>query len=150
MKRGTPQNPFHLLLVEDNPGDVDLMVEGLRETSVPHTLSVASDGIEALAYLRCEGAHAQACPPDLVLLDLNVPKMDGREVLAEIRRDEALQHLVVVVLTSSEAERDLLQAYRTLANCYVSKPVDLQEFLSLIQSLARFWFTVAKLPPRVG
>jgi two-component system, chemotaxis family, response regulator Rcp1 len=150
MKRGTPQNPFHLLLVEDNPGDVDLMVEGLSETPVAHTLAVAADGVEALAYLRREGPHAQAPPPDLVLLDLNVPKMDGREVLAEIRRDEALQHLVVVVLTSSEAERDLLQAYRTLANCYVSKPVDLQEFLSLVQALARFWFTVARLPPRVG
>jgi two-component system, chemotaxis family, response regulator Rcp1 len=139
--------PVEILLVEDNPGDVRLTREALREGKVRNNLAVASDGVEAVAYLRKEGVHANAVRPDLILLDLNLPRMDGREVLAEIKADPALRHIPVVVLTSSQAEEDIVRAYDLHANCYVTKPVDLDQFIRVVESIEDFWFTIVKLPP---
>lgn len=138
--------PIEILLVEDNPGDVDLTIEALREARVHNELHVVSDGVEAIAYLRRQGAHAGARLPDLILLDLNLPKKDGREVLAEIKSDPDLKHIPVVVLTSSDSERDVLQSYRVHANCYLKKPTDLERFLEVVQSIEDFWLVVVKLP----
>jgi two-component system, chemotaxis family, response regulator Rcp1 len=139
--------PVEILLVEDNPGDVRLTREALREGKVRNNLAVASDGIEAIAYLRKEGEHAGAVRPDLILLDLNLPRKDGREVLAEIKADPALRNIPVVVLTSSQAEEDIVRAYDLHANCYVTKPVDLDQFIRVVESIEDFWFTIVKLPP---
>ncbi len=138
--------PIEILLVEDNPGDVDLTIEALREAKVHNELHVVSDGVEAIAYLRRQGAHAGARLPDLILLDLNLPKKDGREVLAEIKSDPDLKHIPVVVLTSSDSERDVLQSYRVHANCYLKKPTDLERFLEVVRSIEDFWLVVVKLP----
>ncbi len=147
--RGTAADPFEILLVEDNPADVDLVLEALRESELPsHHVTVASDGEEAMAVLRREGKFAGAPAPDIVLLDLNLPRKDGREVLAEMRADPALTHLPVLVLTSSEAERDLLHVYRLHGNCFISKPVDLTQFFQVIHAVESFWLKVARLPPR--
>jgi chemotaxis family two-component system response regulator Rcp1 len=135
---------LHILLVEDNPGDADLVAEAVGE--FPCDVSVATDGADALEYLRNEGRHADARRPDLVLLDLNLPKLGGREVLARVKEDPDLKHIPVVVLSSSHAERDLLDAYRLHANCFVTKPVDLNEFLASVGAVARFWLSVVKLP----
>src|SRR4051794_13681221 len=126
--------PIEILLVKDNPGDVELTREALRDSKVHMRLSVASDGIEALAFLRCEGAFAGAPHPDLILLDLNLPKKDGRAVLAEIKQDPVLRHIPVVILTSSQAEQDILKAYDLHANCYVTKPVDFDQFITIVRS----------------
>ena len=142
--------PVEILLVEDNPGDVRLTREALREGKVRNNLSVASDGVEAVAYLRREGEHAHAVRPDLILLDLNLPRMDGREVLAEIKADPSLRNIPVVVLTSSQAEEDIVRAYDLHANCYVTKPVDLDQFIRVVESIEDFWFTIVKLPPEQG
>jgi len=140
--------PVEILLVEDNPGDVRLTREALREGKVHNNLHVAKDGVEALAFLRKEGdEYAGAVRPDLILLDLNLPRKDGREVLEEIKADPSLRHIPVVVLTSSEAEQDIVRAYDLHANCYVSKPVDLDQFITVVQSIENFWFTIVKLPP---
>ena len=136
-----------ILLVEDNPGDVRLTREALREGKVRNNLNVVGDGVEALAYLRRQGKYAGAVRPDLVLLDLNLPKKDGREVLAEVKEDPELRHIPVVVLTSSQAEQDIVRAYDLHANCYVSKPVDLDQFITVVKSVNEFWFTIVKLPP---
>jgi CheY-like chemotaxis protein len=136
-----------LLLVEDNPGDVELTREALDEAKVRNRLNVVSDGVEALAFLRREGAYRAAPRPDLVLLDLNLPRMDGREVLAEIKADPVLRTIPTVVLTTSEAERDILAAYRLHANAYIVKPVDLDQFLGVVRSIEGFWLAVVKLPP---
>jgi CheY-like chemotaxis protein len=133
-----------VLLVEDNPGDVDLVTHAVRE--FPCDVSVASDGVEAMEFLRKEGRHAAAADPDLVLLDLNLPKLSGREVLARVKEDPALKHIPVVILSSSQAHRDLLETYRLHANCFVTKPVDLDEFLASVGAVAHFWLEVAKLP----
>jgi CheY-like chemotaxis protein len=133
-----------VLLVEDNPGDVDLVTHAVRE--FPCDVSVASDGVEAMEFLRKEGRHAAAADPDLVLLDLNLPKLSGREVLARVKEDPALKHIPVVILSSSQAHRDLLETYRLHANCFVTKPVDLDEFLASVGAVAQFWLEVAKLP----
>jgi len=146
MKRGTASRPFEIFLVEDNPGDVDLISEALAGLEFATNITVARDGVEALARLRRDFGHAAYPRPDLVLLDLNVPRKDGREVLAETKSDPELSLIPIVVLTSSEAERDLRTAYGLHANCLVSKPVDLEEFLSCVQATARFWLTVAKIP----
>lgn len=143
MKRSSP--PFHILCIEDNPGDVELVREALAEVPIPHDMTVFSDGIEALNFLRESGGCA-----DLILLDLNLPKMDGRAVLAQLKSDQSLCHIPVVVITSSEAERDLLHSYQLHANCYVTKPVDLHEFFSVIKDVAKFWLLRAKLPPRLN
>jgi len=134
--------------VEDNPGDVRLTQEGLKEGTVLNHLHVARDGEEALAFLRREGDHAQAPRPDLILLDLNMPKKDGRELLAEIKGDENLRRIPVVILTTSDAEQDVLKTYDLYANCYVTKPVDLDQFMVVVKSIHDFWLTVVKLPPR--
>jgi CheY-like chemotaxis protein len=146
----TPQRvsrPVEILLVEDNPGDVRLTREGLREGKVQNNLSVAPDGVEALAFLRREGKYTDAARPDLILLDLNLPKMDGREVLEVIKADASLHNIPVVVLTSSQAEQDIVRAYDLHANCYITKPVDLDQFIRVVHSIEDFWFTVVKLPP---
>jgi two-component system, chemotaxis family, response regulator Rcp1 len=139
--------PVEILLVEDNPGDVRLTREALREGKVRNNLYVAPDGVEALRFLRREGEYADAVRPDLILLDLNLPKKDGREVLEDIKADPALRYLPVVVLTSSEAEQDIVRAYDLHANCYVTKPVDLDQFIHVVHSIENFWFTIVKLPP---
>jgi chemotaxis family two-component system response regulator Rcp1 len=139
--------PVEILLVEDNPGDVRLTREALKEGKVHNNLSVATDGIEALAYLRKEGKYAEVVRPDLILLDLNLPRKDGREVLQEIKGDARLRNIPIVVLTSSQAEQDILGAYDLHANCYVTKPVDLDQFIRVVQSIEDFWFSIVKLPP---
>jgi chemotaxis family two-component system response regulator Rcp1 len=139
--------PIEVLLVEDNPGDVRLTREALKEGKVCNHLSVAVDGVEALAFLRREGRYAGAPRPDVILLDLNLPRKDGREVLEEIKADPALRSIPVVVLTTSEAERDIAGAYALHANCYITKPVDLDQFITVVRSIESFWFSIVKLPP---
>jgi chemotaxis family two-component system response regulator Rcp1 len=138
--------PIEILLVEDSPGDVRLTQEALRDAKVHNNLSVVSDGVEALAFLRREGTYAEVSQPDLILLDLNLPKKDGREVLAEIKRDPVLKRIPVVVLTTSEAEQDILESYELHANCYVTKPVDLDQFIRVVRSIEDFWLAIVKLP----
>lgn len=138
--------PIEILLVEDNAGDVRLTVEALREGKVRNSLTVARDGVEALQVLRREGPFADAATPDLVLLDLNLPRKDGREVLAEIKSDPTLRRIPVVVLTTSQAEEDIFRSYDLHANCYVNKPVDFDNFISVIRSIDNFWLSVVKLP----
>jgi len=143
MKQGTL---VEILLVEDNPGDVRLTIEGLKEGKVKNNLHVVGDGVEALAFLRKEGKYGDAVRPDLILLDWNLPKKNGREVLTEIKEDEVLRHIPVVVLTTSKAEQDILKAYSLHANCYITKPVDLDQFIAVVESIEDFWFTIVKLP----
>jgi CheY-like chemotaxis protein len=138
--------PIHVLLVEDSPGDVRLTQEAFREANVTIKLHVALDGVEAMAFLRREGDHADAPRPDLILLDLNLPRMDGREVMALIKRDDNLRSIPTVILTTSEAEADIVKSYDLQANCYLSKPVQLDSFVGLVKSISDFWLTTAKLP----
>ncbi|HEX8701893.1 MAG TPA: response regulator [Myxococcaceae bacterium] len=140
--------PIEILLVEDNPGDVRLTIEALKEGKVRNNLSVAKDGVEALAFLRREGPHAGSARPDLILLDLNLPRKDGREVLADIKEDPVLRRIPVVVLTTSKAEEDILRTYDLHANCYITKPVDLEQFISVVKSIDDFWLSVVRLPPK--
>lgn len=139
--------PIEILLVEDDPGDVRLTMEALKNARVFNRLSVAEDGVEALAFLRRQGKYADAPFPDLVLLDLNMPRKDGRALLTEIKSDPDLKCIPVVVLTTSQDEKDILHAYNTHANCYIKKPVDLKEFLVVVESIETFWLTIVKLPP---
>src|SRR4051812_24286057 len=139
--------PIEILLVEDNAGDVRLAVEALKEGKVLNNLSVARDGVEAMAFLRKEGDFAGARRPDLILLDLNLPKKDGREVLAEIKTDDELKRIPVVILTTSKAEEDVMKTYNLHANCYVTKPVDLEKFIVVVKSIDVFWLTIVTLPP---
>src|SRR3954470_21680870 len=138
--------PMEILLVEDNPGDARLAWEAIREAKVANNLRWVSDGVEALAYLRREGKFADAQRPDLILLDLNLPRKDGREVLAEIKNDEFFRRIPVVVLTTSQAEEDIIKAYHLNANCYISKPVDLEQFMRVVSAIESFWLTIVKLP----
>jgi CheY-like chemotaxis protein len=138
--------PIEILLVEDNPGDVRLTQEAFKDAKVRNNLHVVMDGVEALAFLRREGTYAGALRPDLILLDLNLPRMHGREVLAEIKADENLRRIPVVVLTVSEAEEDILQSYNLHANCFISKPLDFQKFTKVVRSIKDFWLTIVKLP----
>src|SRR5689334_2156197 len=140
-------DPIEILLVEDNPGDVELTREAPHDGKVHMNLSVVNDGVEALAFLRREGTYAGSPRPDLILLDLNLPRKDGRAVLGEIKQEPALRHIPVVILTSSQAEQDIVRAYDLHANCYVTKPVDLDQFITIVRSIEQFWFTVVKLPP---
>lgn len=135
-----------ILLVEDNPGDVRLTREALRDAKVRNRVSVAADGEEAIAFLRRQGPYAAAPRPDLILLDLNLPKKDGREVLSEVKADDNLRRIPVVVVTTSSAERDIIGSYQLHANCYVTKPVDLGQFLLVVKSIEDFWLTIVKLP----
>ena len=138
--------PVEILLVEDNPGDVRLTQEALKESKVTNNLSVAEDGVEALAFLKREGKYADAPRPDLLLLDLNLPKKDGRELLEEIKADENLKRIPVVVLTTSKAEEDILRMYDQHANCYITKPIDFDQFIDVVKSIEDFWLTIVKLP----
>ena len=138
--------PVEILLVEDNAGDVRLTIEALRDGKVHHNLNVARDGVEALAYLRREPPFTAAVRPDLILLDLNLPRKDGREVLAEIKAEPALKTIPVVVLTTSRAEQDVLRSYELQANCFVTKPVNLDQFIGVVKSIEDFWLTVVRLP----
>ena len=142
--------PIEILLVEDNPGDAELTREALAESKVLIRLHVVRDGVEALAFMRREGRYAGMPKPDLILLDLNLPRKDGRAVLAEIKQDPGLRLIPVVVLTSSHAERDIARAYELNANCYVTKPVDLEQFLTIVHSIEQFRLTVVKLPKATG
>lgn len=139
---------IEILLVEDNPGDIRLIVEVLKDGKLHNNLSVVEDGEQALAYLRREGSYHDAIVPDLILLDLNLPKINGNEVLAEIRQDPHLKHIPVIILTTSEAEQDILKAYDLHANCYITKPVNLDDFLTVVRSIENFWLTIVKLPRR--
>jgi chemotaxis family two-component system response regulator Rcp1 len=140
--------PIEVLLVEDSPGDVRLTREALRDANRSIHLHVASDGVEAMAFLRHEGAHARAPRPDLILLDLNLPKMDGREVLALLKADDGLRTIPIIILTTSDAEADIVKSYALHANCYLSKPVQLEAFERLVTSINDFWLTKVKLPHR--
>jgi chemotaxis family two-component system response regulator Rcp1 len=138
--------PVEILLVEDNPGDVRLTKEALKEGNLLNKLSVVGDGMEALAFLRREGKFADSARPDMILLDLNLPKKSGLEVLADVKADENLRRTPVVVLTTSQAEQDIVKSYNLYANCYISKPVDLGEFMNVVKSIEEFWLRIAKLP----
>jgi CheY-like chemotaxis protein len=142
------QAGIEVLLVEDDPGDVLMTREAFEEHKVANRLSVVSDGVSAMAFLRKEGEHAQAATPDLILLDLNLPRMDGREVLAAVKADERLRHIPVVVLTTSEAEEDVLRSYALHANAYVTKPVDFDRFIQVVRQIDDFFVTVVRLPHR--
>ena len=139
---------FTILLVEDNPGDVRLTKEGLRDGKFVVDLHVANDGVEAMEFLRKEGKYEDAPRPDLILLDLNMPRKDGRETLEEIKSDENLKLIPVVILTTSNSESDILKSYGLHANSYITKPVDLDQFIHVIQAIESFWMTVVKLPPK--
>lgn len=143
-----PLEPIEILLVEDSPGDVRLTREALSEARVSNRLHVACDGVEAMQFLRREGKHADAPRPDLILLDLNLPRMDGRQVLAEIKADPNLKSVPVIVLTTSDAESDVLRSYNSHANCYLVKPVDVDRFFEQVRSLEGFWLAVVKFPPQ--
>jgi chemotaxis family two-component system response regulator Rcp1 len=144
----TTGRPIEILLVEDNPGDVDLTREMVEASKVRNVIRNVSDGVEAMAYLHREPPFEKAARPDLILLDLNIPKKDGRTVLSEIKEDADLKDIPVVVLTTSEAESDILKSYQLHANCYITKPVDLTKFTTIIRSIEDFWLTVVKLPRR--
>jgi chemotaxis family two-component system response regulator Rcp1 len=140
--------PVEILLVEDNPGDVDLALEALEDSKISNTVSVVGDGEEAMAFLRRSGKYTAAPRPDLILLDLNMPKKDGREVLAEIKADEDLKRIPVVILTSSQTEEDIFRSYNLHANCYITKPIDLHQFINVIKAIEDFWLTIVRLPPK--
>ena len=146
--RAVESRPVEILLVEDNPADVRLTREALNSDRLWNRLSVARDGVEAMAYLRREGRFAAAALPDLILLDLNLPRKDGREVLAEIKADPRLMRIPVVVLTTSDAEDDILKTYGLHANCYITKPADLRQFMKVLKSIEDFWLAIVKLPPK--
>jgi CheY-like chemotaxis protein len=138
--------PAEILLVEDSPSDTDLTVEALKEAKVHNHLSSVEDGVQAMEFLRRRGKFARAPRPDLIMLDLNLPRKDGREVLAEIKADESLRTIPVVVLTTSRAEQDVLQAYNHHANCYITKPVDFEQFLQVVRAIESFWLLLVTLP----
>jgi len=144
---GSSVKTVQILLVEDNAGDVRLAQEALRDARIDHALHVAEDGLQAMQFLRRQGDYANAPRPDIILLDLNLPLKDGREVLAEIKADPDLRRIPVVVLSTSQAEEDIIAAYDLHANCYVSKPLDFHEFIHVVRVLEEFWLTMVKLPP---
>jgi two-component system, chemotaxis family, response regulator Rcp1 len=142
-------NPIDILLVEDNPGDVKLTIEALKEAKVLNHLHVVVDGVEAMAFLRREDRFADRPRPDIIFLDLNLPRKSGREVLAEIKSDPSLRRIPVVVLTTSQAEQDILSSYDLHANCFITKPVDLEQFFEVVRTVEGFWLSVVKLPREV-
>ncbi len=137
---------IEILLVEDSLGDARLTIEALKENKVLNTINHVTDGVEALAYLYQQGQYSNATRPDLILLDLNMPKMDGREVLEKIKQDDKLKRIPVVILTTSQADEDIIKSYDLNANCYISKPVDLDQFMAVIKSIKSFWLSVVKYP----
>lgn len=138
--------PVEILLVEDSPGDVRLTREVLKDGKMINNLNVVGDGVEALAFLARKNQYTNAPRPDLILLDLNLPKKDGREVLAEVKANPSWQRIPIVVLTTSQAEEDILKAYNLHANCYITKPINLDQFIKVLQSIEDFWLTIVKLP----
>ena len=139
-------DPIEILLVEDNPGDIRLTREALRDGKIYNNLYVVRDGVEAMAFLRKTDQFAHAPRPDLILLDLNLPRKDGHEVLAEVKTDENLRRIPVVILTTSQAEEDIIKTYDLHVNCYITKPVDLDQFVKIVKSIEDFWLTIVKLP----
>jgi len=138
---------IEILLVEDSPSDVRLTIEALKDAKVSNRLSVVSDGVEAIAFLKKVGKYADSPCPDLILLDLNLPKKDGREVLKEIKQDENLKAIPVVVITTSKSDEDILKSYNLHANCYITKPIGLEQFLIVVKAIESFWLKIVKLPP---
>jgi CheY-like chemotaxis protein len=145
--RGEAGIPIDILLVEDNPGDARLAQEAFKDAKVRNNLYRVEDGVEAMAYLHRQDRYSDAVRPDLILLDLNLPKKNGREVLAEIKADDDLKRIPVVILTVSKAEEDILKSYNLHANCYITKPINLDNFLEVVKSIEDFWLTIVKLPP---
>ena len=141
--------PIEILLVDDNPGDIRLTQEALKESKVLNNIHIVEDGMEALEFLRKEGRFKKVITPDIILLDLNLPKRNGREVLAEIKNDDFLKKIPVVILTISRAEEDILKSYMLHANCYITKPVDMDQFIKIVRSIENFWFSIVKLPPNI-
>jgi chemotaxis family two-component system response regulator Rcp1 len=146
MSHANHGTPIEILLVEDNPDDADLTIDALRDGRVRNRVTVVEDGVEAMAYLRREGPYAAATRPDLILLDLKLPRKSGREVLAEVKQDPNLRRIPVVVMTCSDDEKDITAAYNLHVNCYVTKPVDLDQFITVVKSIEHFWFSIVKLP----
>lgn len=142
--------PIEILLVEDNPGDVDLAREAMAESKISNTLYVVEDGIKAMHFLRRSAGYEHAPRPDLIILDLNLPRKDGREVLAEVKGDDQLKHIPVVILTTSKADEDIIKSYNLHANCYITKPIVLDQFIKVVQSIEDFWLSIVALPTRVG
>jgi chemotaxis family two-component system response regulator Rcp1 len=140
--------PIEILLVEDSPSDATLTIEALEAGKVANRLTLAEDGVEAIDFLKRRGKFADALRPDLIMLDLNLPRKDGREVLREIKNDEALKTIPIIVLTTSRSDKDVLQSYQLNANCYITKPVDFQNFIEVVKTIERFWLTVVTLPPQ--
>ena len=145
VQKATSGVPIEILLVEDNPDDADLTIDALRDGRVYNHVTLVEDGVEAMAYLRREGKYSAAPRPDLILLDLNLPRKNGREVLAEVKQDADLRRIPVVVMTTSDDEKDVLAAYNLYVNCYITKPVDLNQFLAVIKSIEHFWFSIVRL-----
>ena len=150
MSLGNGLKAVEILLIEDNPGDVRLTIEALKECKILNNLNVAVDGIEAMSYLNREGKFKDDPRPDLIILDLNLPKKDGREVLREIKEDDSLKKIPVVILTTSEAEQDILKSYELHANCYITKPVSMNQFIKIVKSISYFWFYIVILPSGEG
>ena len=146
MNNPPPQRPIEILMVEDSPSDAQLTVEALHAAKIANRLSHVEDGVEALRFLRREGPYADAPRPDLILLDLNLPRKDGREVLDELKQDSDLKVIPVVVLTTSRSEHDVLRSYQLHANCYITKPVDFTQFMEVVKAIEHFWLTVVTLP----
>lgn len=146
MSNSARGEPIEILLVEDQPDDADLTIDALRDARVRNHITHVEDGVEAMAFLRRLGQYADAPRPDLILLDLNLPRKNGREVLAEVKQDPDLRRIPVVIMTSSDDEKDILAAYNLYVNCYVTKPVDLDQFIGVVRSIEHFWISVVKLP----
>jgi len=138
--------PVEILLIEDNPGDIRLTIESFKESKIANKLNIVEDGIEAINYLRKKGKFKDEPLPDIIILDLNLPKKSGREVLAEIKEDKILKHIPVVVFTTSKAEMDILKSYELHANCYISKPLNIKQFIKIVKAIEYFWFSIVKLP----
>lgn len=147
MSANSVSQAIDILLVEDNEGDARLAIEAMRDSKLRNRLHHVTDGEEAMAFVRRQGKYAEAPRPDLILLDLNLPRKDGREVLVELKEDERLRSIPVVILTVSSAEEDILKAYNLHANCYITKPIDLHQFMKVVKSIEDFWLTIVKLPP---
>lgn len=141
--------PIEILLVEDSPSDATLTIEALKEGKVANKLNLVEDGVEAMAYLRRQGKYAKAARPDLIMLDLNLPRKDGREVLEELKNDPVLKTIPIIVLTTSRSDKDILRSYELHANCYITKPVDFTHFIDVVRSIEQFWLTVVTLPQKV-
>ena len=146
MSPSSPAEPVQILLIEDSPGDIRLTREVLRDAKIANELHIVGDGEQAMAFLRCEGEYAGVRRPDLILLDLNLPRKDGREVLAELKDDAELHLIPVIVLTTSAAEQDVLRSYDLKAACYITKPIDLDEFIAVVRSIESFWLSIVRLP----